>query len=286
LNAKTVQLQLLPVRFTFPTLRFDSLHDLFGYLPEPIKEKSLLTQESQQRQPPLPMRFPPGFKALRRQSLPHPDLRRYEATLQIPETTFLPMRASLDPFILQRNSPPRYDQVVQRLPMTMKMVAKGILKDHLVLVADSMMDTGIKKRFNNAGYKATFRPLKVQVPLTESTLFTPMKCMRRLQKDAILIHWNEWSHHDHGSSMQYLALSHLSRFCNENQLKSDKEYGDNLFDVLALVRTDQEKARYTFLEDVDYLIGDNAMDDICLSLELDGTLGMPTFEHGCEHQNF
>jgi DNA-directed RNA polymerase-5 subunit 1 len=71
--------------------------------------------------------------------------------------------------------------------MTMKMVAKGILKDHLVLVADSMMSTGIKKRFNNAGYKATFRPLKVQVPLTESTLFTPMKCMRRPQRDAILI---------------------------------------------------------------------------------------------------
>jgi DNA-directed RNA polymerase-5 subunit 1 len=66
------------------------------------------------------------------------------------------------------------------------MVAKGILKDHLVLVADSMMNTGIKKRFNNAGYKATFYPLKVQVPLTESTLFTPMKCMRRLQRDAIL----------------------------------------------------------------------------------------------------
>jgi DNA-directed RNA polymerase-5 subunit 1 len=43
----------------------------------------------------------------------------------------------------------------------MKMVAKGILKDHLVLVAVSMMSTDIKKRFNNVGYKATFRPLKV-----------------------------------------------------------------------------------------------------------------------------
>jgi DNA-directed RNA polymerase-5 subunit 1 len=100
------------------------------------------------------------------------------------------MRVSLDPYILARNSPSRYDQVVQRLPMTMKMVAKGILKDHLVLVADSMMSTGIKKRFNNAGYKVTFHPLKMQVPLTESTLFTPMKCMRRLQRDAILIHWD------------------------------------------------------------------------------------------------
>jgi hypothetical protein len=32
-------------------------------------------------------------------------------------------------------------------------------------------------------------------------------------------------------------------------------------------------------EDVDYLVEDNAMDDICLSPELDETLGMPTFEH-------
>jgi DNA-directed RNA polymerase-5 subunit 1 len=86
--------------------------------------------------------------------------------------------------------------------------------------------------------------------------------------------------------MQYLAQSHLLRFCNENQPKSNKEYGVGLYPVLALVRTDLEKARYTFLEDVDYLIDDNAMDDIYLSPELDGTLGVPTFEHSCGHQNF
>jgi DNA-directed RNA polymerase-5 subunit 1 len=39
-------------------------------------------------------------------------------------------------------------------------------------------------------------------------------------------------------------------------------------------------------EDVDYLVEDNAMDDICLSPELDGTLDVPTFEHSCGHQNF
>jgi DNA-directed RNA polymerase-5 subunit 1 len=132
----------------------------------------------------------------------------------------------------------------------MKTVAKGILKDHRVPVASSMTCSGNLNGFNNAGYKATFRPLKVQVPLTEPTLFTPMKCMRSLQRDAILIHWDVWSHHVRGASMQYLALSHLSRFCNENQLKSNKEYSDSLYAVLALVRTDQEKARYTFLEDV------------------------------------
>jgi DNA-directed RNA polymerase-5 subunit 1 len=168
----------------------------------------------------------------------------------------------------------------------MKTVAKGILKDHPVLVADSMMSTSIKKRFNNAGYKVTFRPLKVRVPLTESTLFTPMKCMRRLQRDAILIHWDVWSHHVRGTSMQYSAQNHPLRSCNENQLKSNKEYGDGLYAVMALVRTDQKKARYTFLDDVDYLVEDNAMDDICLSPELDGTFGMPIFEHSGEHRHF
>jgi hypothetical protein len=122
------------------------------------------------------------------------------------------MRALLDPLFSQRNSSLRYNQVVQRLPITMKMVAKGILKDHLVLVTDSMMSIGIKKRFNNAGYKATFRPLKVQVRLTESTLFTPMKCLRRLRRNAILIPWDVWSHHVRGASMQCLALDHLLRF--------------------------------------------------------------------------
>jgi hypothetical protein len=134
------------------------------------------------------MRFPPDSKAQRHRSLPHPDLRCYEAALQIHETIFLPMRASLDPFFLQRSSSSGYDQVVQRLSTTMKTVAKGILKDHLVPVASSTTCSGNLKGFNNADYKATFRPLKVSVSLTESTLFTPMKYMRSLQRDAILIH--------------------------------------------------------------------------------------------------
>jgi DNA-directed RNA polymerase-5 subunit 1 len=132
----------------------------------------------------------------------------------------------------------------------MKTVAKGILKDHLVPVASSTTCSGSLNGFNNASYKATFRPLKVQVPLTESTLFTPMKCMRKLQRDAIQIHWDVWSHHVREASMQYLTLSYLLRFCNEDQLKSNKKYDDSLYDFLALMRTDQEKARYTFMEDV------------------------------------
>jgi hypothetical protein len=67
-----------------------------------------------------------------------------------------------------------------------------------------------------------------------------MKYLRRLQRDAILIHWDVWSHHVHGASMQHLALSYLLGFYNENQLKSNK-YDDSLYAVLALVKTDQKK---------------------------------------------
>ncbi|XP_051186428.1 DNA-directed RNA polymerase V subunit 1 isoform X2 [Lolium perenne] len=176
-----------------------------------------------------------------------------------------------------------FDQVVQRLSTTMKTVAKGILKDHLVLVANSMTCTGNLNGFNNAGYKATFRSLKVQVPFTESTLFTPMKCFEKAAEkchsDSLgcVVSSCSWGKHaalGTGSSFEILW--------NENQLKSNKEYGDGLYDFLALVRTDQEKARYTFLDDVDYLVEDNAIDDMCcLSPVLDD---MPTFEDCLEEQ--
>ena len=136
------------------------------------------------------MRFPPDSKAQRHRSLLHPDLRCFETPLQIHGTLFLPTRAPLDPLSLKKSPSSRYDQAVQRLSTTMKTVAKGILKDHLVPVASSTTCSGNLNGFNNAGYKATFCPLKVQIPLTESTLFTPMKCMRRLQRNAFLIHWD------------------------------------------------------------------------------------------------
>jgi hypothetical protein len=58
LKAKTIQFRRLPIQFTSPTLHFNSPRGLFDYLPEPIKEGSLLFRESQQRPPPPTMRFP------------------------------------------------------------------------------------------------------------------------------------------------------------------------------------------------------------------------------------
>jgi len=38
------------------------------------------------------------------------------------------------------------------------------------------------------------------------------------------------------------------------------------------------------MDDVDYLVQDNAMDDFCLSSEIDGTHGRTTFEDDHEQQ--
>jgi hypothetical protein len=72
LKAKTIQFRRLPIRFTSSTLRFDSPRGLFDYLPEPIKEDSFLSRESQQRPPPLPMRSPPDSKAYAAEVYPIP----------------------------------------------------------------------------------------------------------------------------------------------------------------------------------------------------------------------
>ncbi|TVU33434.1 hypothetical protein EJB05_25251, partial [Eragrostis curvula] len=176
--------------------------------------------------------------------------------------------------------------LVTRLSTTVKMVAKNVLKDHLILVANSMTCTGNLIGFNTGGYKATFRSLKVQVPFTESTLFTPMKCFEKAAEkcdsDSLgcVVSSCSWGKHaavGTGSSFQILW--------NDNQLKNNKEYGDGLYDFLALVRTDQEKAGYTFLDDVDYFVEENAVDDVCLSPEPDGNLGKPTFEDNFEEQD-
>ncbi|XP_043811761.1 DNA-directed RNA polymerase V subunit 1 isoform X2 [Manihot esculenta] len=72
-----------------------------------------------------------------------------------------------------------FDQAVQRLSTSVKMVAKGVLKEHLVLLANSMTCAGNLVGFNSGGYKSLSRSLDIQVPFTEATLFTPRKCFER-----------------------------------------------------------------------------------------------------------
>nr|XP_018632614.1 DNA-directed RNA polymerase V subunit 1 isoform X3 [Nicotiana tomentosiformis] len=72
-----------------------------------------------------------------------------------------------------------FEQAVKRLSTSVTMVTKGVLKDHLVLLANSMTCAGNLIGFNAGGIKALSRALNVQIPFTEATLFTPRKCFER-----------------------------------------------------------------------------------------------------------
>ncbi|XP_024030124.1 DNA-directed RNA polymerase V subunit 1-like [Morus notabilis] len=49
-------------------------------------------------------------------------------------------------------------------------VSKGVLKENLILLANSMTYAGNLIDFNSGGYKALTQSLNVQVPFTEATL--------------------------------------------------------------------------------------------------------------------
>ncbi|XP_021752923.1 DNA-directed RNA polymerase V subunit 1-like [Chenopodium quinoa] len=72
-----------------------------------------------------------------------------------------------------------FDQAVQRLSTSVTMVTKGVLKEHLLLLASSMTCAGNLVGFNTNGIKTLCRTLNVQIPFTEATLYTPRKCFER-----------------------------------------------------------------------------------------------------------
>ncbi|KAL9175422.1 hypothetical protein ABFS82_02G110900 [Erythranthe guttata] len=72
-----------------------------------------------------------------------------------------------------------FEQAVQRLSTSVTMVTKGVLKDHLLLLGNSMTCAGTLIGFNSGGIKALSRLLGVQVPFMNATLFTPRKCFEK-----------------------------------------------------------------------------------------------------------
>ncbi|KAI9112831.1 hypothetical protein K1719_016148 [Acacia pycnantha] len=72
-----------------------------------------------------------------------------------------------------------FDQVIQRLASSVKRVAKGVLREHLILLASSMTCGGSLVGFNTGGYKALGKQLTIQNPFTDATLFTPRRCFEQ-----------------------------------------------------------------------------------------------------------
>jgi len=61
-------------------------------------------------------------------------------------------------------------------------------------------------------------------------------------------------------------------------LKINREYGYGIYDFSLLVRTDEQKARYTRLDDVGSIVEEMLVEDGCSSPELECTLVKETFE--------
>jgi len=67
----------------------------------------------------------------------------------------------------------------KRLEKSVTMVAKVVLKEHLILLANSMTCAGNLVGFNYGGYKALTHSYNVEAPFTEATLSTPRRCFER-----------------------------------------------------------------------------------------------------------
>lgn len=59
---------------------------------------------------------------------------------------------------------------LQRLSASVRKVSKGVLKEHIILVANNMTCSGDMLGFNPGGFKALNRSLNIKAPFTEATL--------------------------------------------------------------------------------------------------------------------
>ncbi|MCD7452638.1 DNA-directed RNA polymerase V subunit 1 [Datura stramonium] len=178
-----------------------------------------------------------------------------------------------------------FEQAVKRLSTSVTMVTKGVLRDHLVLLANSMTCAGNLIGFNAGGIKALSRSLNVQIPFTEATLFTPRKCFERAA---------EKCHVDSLSSIvascswgKHVAVGTGSRFevlLNTKNVEWNIPETRDVYSFLHLVRSSsaQEVEGTSCLgAEVDELEEDEDM-GLYLSPNRDSGSDMPTFEDRAE----
>ncbi|KAL2581678.1 hypothetical protein AAZV13_15G197500 [Glycine max] len=157
-----------------------------------------------------------------------------------------------------------FDQAIQRVAASVKMVAKGVLREHLILLASSMTCGGNLVGFNIGGYKALSRQLNIQVPFTDATLFTPKKCFERAA---------EKCHTDSLSSIvascswgKHVAVGTGSKFdvvWDANEIKSNEIEGMDVYSFLHMVKSftnGEEETDACLGEDIDDLLEEEYMD--------------------------
>ncbi|CAI0461874.1 unnamed protein product [Linum tenue] len=178
-----------------------------------------------------------------------------------------------------------FDQAVQRLSTSVTMVAKGVLKEHLFLLANSMTCAGNLIGFNSGGYKALSRSLDVQVPFTEATLFTPRRCFERAAEkchvDALssIVASCSW-----GRPVAVGTGSRFDVFWDNKESSLNQDEPVDVYSFLNMVRSSknaEDMIPGSLGVEVDDLIPVDEIDDWNLSPDRTGT-DKPTFEDAAE----
>ncbi|KAL3829800.1 hypothetical protein ACJIZ3_018602 [Penstemon smallii] len=175
-----------------------------------------------------------------------------------------------------------FEQAVQRLSTSVTMVTKDVLKDHLLLLGNSMTCAGTLIGFNSGGIKSLSKSLNVQVPFMDATLFTPRK---NFEKAA------EKCHADNLSSIvascawgKHVSVGTGSPFeilwdTRKAELNSQKEI--DVYDFLHLVSGSsklEDKGTGCLGEDIEDLIPEDEFMEFERSPERESGQDKPTFE--------
>ncbi|KAK8630144.1 hypothetical protein V6N13_078951 [Hibiscus sabdariffa] len=180
-----------------------------------------------------------------------------------------------------------FEQAVQRLSTSVSMVTRGVLKEHLMLLANSMTCCGNLIGFNSGGYKALTRSLNIQVPFTEATLFTPRKCFERAAEkcydDSLssIVASCSWGKH--------VAVGTGSRFdiLWNQEFGSDQMSGMDVYNFLHMVSGPGGSNSNTAClgEEIDDLMDIDEMDEWCLSPDHTAGLDKPVFEDAADFED-
>ncbi|GMN55554.1 hypothetical protein TIFTF001_024674 [Ficus carica] len=180
-----------------------------------------------------------------------------------------------------------FDLAVQRVSNSVSMVSKGVLKEHLLLLANSMTYCGNMIGFNSGGYKALSRSLNVQVPFTEATLITPKRCFEKAAEkchvDSLtsIVASCSWGKH--------VAVGTGSRFdilWDTREVEFNPEGGVDVHNFLHMVNTacGDELTTSCLGEEIDDMMPGDDIEGLCSSPE-NLNSDKPTFEDIDEFQN-
>ncbi|CAK7336522.1 unnamed protein product [Dovyalis caffra] len=168
------------------------------------------------------------------------------------------------------------------------MVAKGVLKEHLILLGNSMTCAGNLIGFYTGGYKTLSRSLDIQVPFTEATLFTPRKIFEKAAEkchtDSLssIVASCSWGKH-----VTVGTGSHFDVLWDTREASLNPEGGIDAYSFLNMVRSTaggEDSVTACLGAEVDDLILED--EDWNLSPEHNSSSDKPTFEDSAEFQDF